>query len=88
MYYVYILYSKSFDRYYVGQCEDIALRLARHNRKAVPSTRAYTPWEIVYSEKFLSRTEAVRRETEIKGKKSRKYIENLVGGGTGRHVPI
>ena len=90
MYYIYILYilySVDFDRYYVGQCEDVALRLKRHNGRAVPSTKAYAPWNLVYSETFSSRTEAVHRETEIKKKKSRKYIEYLIGG-TDKNVPI
>jgi putative endonuclease len=53
----------------------------------VPSTKAYAPWNLVYSETFSSRTEAVHRETEIKKKKSRKYIEYLIGG-TDKNVPI
>ena len=81
MYYVYILYSKKFDHYYIGQCEDVDLRLKRHNGKAVHSTKAYVPWELVYTESFTSRSEAVQRESEIKKKKSRKYIEYLVCGG-------
>ena len=88
MYFVYILYSKDFDRYYVGQCEDLESRLKRYNGKAVPSTKKYTPWEMVYTESFSSRSEAVKRETEIKNKKSRRYIEFIIGGGTGKHVPI
>jgi putative endonuclease len=90
MYVVYILYSNKFDRYYVGHCEDINNRLIRHNSKAVPSTKPYVPWELVYTEIFSSRTEAARREKEIKNKKSRKYIEFIVGkgDGTGRHVPM
>jgi len=77
MYYVYILYSVAFDRYYVGQCEDVALRLKRHNGRAVPSTKAYAPWNLVYSETFSSRTEAVYRETEIKKKEKQKVYRIL-----------
>jgi putative endonuclease len=84
MYYVYILYSESFDRYYVGHCEEIHARLNRHNSKAVPSTKPYLPWKLVYHEEFSSRSRASARELEIKNKKSRKYIEFLInnGGGT------
>jgi predicted GIY-YIG superfamily endonuclease len=32
MYYTYILYSKQFDRYYIGQSEDITSRLEAHNK--------------------------------------------------------
>mgnify|MGYP000939339760 FL=1 len=78
MYFVYILYSKSFDRYYVGHCEDVYVRLNRHNNKGVPSTKAYVPWELLYTEVFTTRGEASSREKEIKQKKSRKYIEFLL----------
>ena len=79
MYFVYILYSKNYDRYYVGHCENISIRLARHNNKGVPSTKFYIPWEFVYGEEFNSRSVASARESEIKKKKSRKYIEFLIG---------
>lgn len=78
MHYTYILYSKSFDRYYIGQCEDIDARLHRHNNRGVPSTKPYVPWDLVYIETFGSRSEAIKRELEIKSKKNRKYIEWLI----------
>ena len=89
MFFCYILHSESFDRFYVGHCEDLAARLKRHNGKAVTSTKAYVPWVLVYFETFPSRSEAVARETMIKKKKSRAYIQSLIksSGGTGRHVP-
>ena len=78
MYFVYILYSKNYDRYYVGHCENLITRLIRHNNKGVPSTKPYVPWEMVYTENFVSRSSASAREKEIKNKKSRKYIEFLI----------
>ncbi len=36
------------------------------------------PWRLVYFEMFETRTEAIKRENEIKSKKSRKYIEVLI----------
>jgi putative endonuclease len=64
-------------------------RLQRHNNRMVLSTKNYVPWELVYTERFLTRSEANQRELYIKKQKSRKYIEQLInGGGTGRHVPI
>ena len=53
-------------------------RLIRHNNKGVPSTKPYVPWEMVYTENFVSRSSASAREKEIKNKKSRKYIELLI----------
>ena len=89
MFNTYVLYSAIHNRFYVGHCEDIAVRLQRHNNRMVPSTRPYVPWLLAYYEEYASRADASNRELEIKKKKSRKYIEFLVnGGGTGSHVPI
>lgn len=39
MYSVYILYSEKCDRYYIGYCADITLRLQRHNNGTVKALR-------------------------------------------------
>ncbi len=78
MYFIYILYSKSFDRYYVGSTENVELRLYRHNSKMVASTKKYITWVVVHTEQFSSRSDAVKRENQIKKMKSRKYIESLI----------
>jgi putative endonuclease len=84
MFYIYILYSKNFDRYYVGSTENVESRLIRHNSKMVTSTKKYIPWLVVYTEQFLTRAEAVNREDQIKKMKSRKYIEALISN---KHNP-
>ena len=76
---VYIIYSPSLDQYYVGQTENIAERLYRHNNSGSKSTKKVNDWQLKYSEMYVSRSEAVKRETAIKKMKSRKYIEGLIG---------
>ncbi len=76
--YVYLLFSKSSNRYYVGSCANIDERLKRHNAGATPSSKTGRPWIVVYSEQFDTRSEAIKREYYIKRMKSRKYIENLI----------
>lgn len=78
MFYTYILYSTSYDRYYVGHCEDLKKRLHRHNNKLVSSTKRFTPWIIVYYETSITRLDTSRRELAIKKMKSRIYIESLI----------
>jgi len=75
---VYILYSATTDKYYVGQTENIEGRLSRHTNSGNKSTRFAKDWKVVYEEHFDTRSEAVRREQFIKNKKSRKYIEWLI----------
>jgi putative endonuclease len=78
-YYVYILYSASLEKYYTGSCEDLSIRLNnQHNRGRVISTKAGIPWILKYTEAFETRSEAVKRENQIKKKKSRTYIELLI----------
>jgi putative endonuclease len=78
MFFVYILYSESKDRYYVGHTENLTVRLAYHNSGRVKSTKNFRPWICVYFEEFETKLVANRRELEIKKKKSRKYLEFLI----------
>lgn len=77
--YTYILYSSKIDKYYIGCTDNLAWRLERHNMGWSRFTKRGIPWEIVYHEKFTNKSEALKREREIKNKKSRKYIEELIG---------
>jgi putative endonuclease len=78
-FYVYILYSRKTDRYYTGYCEDLTVRLRKHNFKSTTSTKSGIPWILVYSEEYHTKNEAIFRESQIKRMKSRKYIEELIG---------
>ncbi len=78
LFHVYILYSKSIDQYYIGHTAEIHDRLFRHNNSGSKSTKKANDWKLFYKEEFLSRAEAIKRELEIKKKKSRKYVEWLI----------
>jgi putative endonuclease len=77
MFTVYILYSPSKDNFYVGFSGDISDRLVRHNDGRSKSTAHGVPWELVYSEEFPSRSEAMAREKQIKSWKSAAAIRRL-----------
>ncbi|WP_075164042.1 GIY-YIG nuclease family protein [Microscilla marina] len=79
-FYVYILYSPSLDRYYVGFTQNLSSRLARHNSGGSRATKPGIPWELKYSEVYETRSEAMVRERAIKAKKSRKYLDHLILG--------
>jgi putative endonuclease len=78
VFFVYILKSKKDGSYYVGHTHDLQLRLIHHNDGWTRSTKSKGPWELVYVEQYASKGEAMRREREIKRKKSRKFIERLI----------
>lgn len=74
MYIVYVLYSKSLDRLYIGQTSNIDQRVMRHNMGLVKSTKPYEPWILIYTEKCFSRSNAMIREEELKSQKRRDFI--------------
>jgi putative endonuclease len=78
MYTLYILHSKTIDRYYIGYTNDIVRRLKEHNRIKSKFTDIGIPWVLVYSECFSSKKEAMQRERYIKGRKSKKFIIELI----------
>jgi putative endonuclease len=61
-YYVYIIYSESVDRYYIGSSSDLEDRLRRHNSAHRGFTGIAQDWIIVYREAFASNSEALKRE--------------------------
>ncbi len=78
-FHMYILRSVSTGKFYVGHTENLTKRLFEHNHNRTLSIRNRGPWELVYSEEFRTRSEASRREREVKSMKSHKWIEQLVG---------
>jgi putative endonuclease len=87
MFTVYILYSNSADRYYIGHTINLANRIENHNRERGKGkyTRKNGPWKVVYTENFFkTRSEAMQSERQIKGWKSRKRIEDLIRVSVGR----
>lgn len=78
MFYVYILYSKNIDKYYIGFTEDLNARIYKHNNKHRGFTASSNDWELKHSEEYNSKQEAINREKEIKNWKSRKMIEKLI----------
>ena len=77
MYYVYILYSPIYDRYYIGQTKDFEGRLHRHNSKMEKSTAPFVPWEFVLKLSKPTRSEAMVLEKKLKNLNTedlRKFI--------------
>jgi putative endonuclease len=78
MFYTYIIYSNTLNKYYVGSCQNIEQRLQDHLNSRSKFTKVAKDWELKYFETFSTRSEAYQREMQIKKMKSRKYIETLI----------
>lgn len=76
-YVVYILYSPSLGRFYVGQTDDLNDRLVRHNSGRNKSTKAGVPWALVHSEPSPDRATAMARERQIKNLGARRYLKSI-----------
>ena len=79
MCFCYILYSKSIDKYYIGHsCEDLQERLRKHLSDHKGFTSKAKDWMIVYFEAFKNKSDAYKREIEIKTWKSKSKIKKLI----------
>jgi len=79
MFYFYILYSSSLDKFYIGHTGDLLVnRLAKHNTNHKGFTGGLGDWVVVYNEKYETKSLAYAREREVKNWKSRSRIRKLI----------
>ncbi|GAA5037681.1 hypothetical protein GCM10011506_36350 [Marivirga lumbricoides] len=75
----YILYSEKLQQYYYGySCDDLSERIRKHNSNHKGFTGKTNDWQLVYKEEYATKTEAFKRELQIKKWKSRKRVESLI----------
>ena len=77
-FFVYIIYSVLLDKDYIGYTSDLAKRLSEHKDGISNYTSKASDWVLKHIESYSSRELAMKREREIKRKKSRKYLEWLI----------
>ena len=75
-YFVYILFSQSGGRYYIGHTQDIENRLAEHNNGEGKFTSNYAPWTLMWSKAMPSRSEAMKLENKIKKRGARRFLSD------------
>jgi putative endonuclease len=79
MFTTYILYSKELEKFYIGSTSgDIGERLKKHLSNHKGFTARAKDWELVYSEKFATKTESLRRERQLKSWKSNIRIKEFI----------
>jgi len=80
-YHVYVLANPD-DRIYIGQTQDLQRRFCEHNdsddRTTFHTKRYPGPWRLLHSETFSTRSEAIRRERQLKGGQGRQWIRTLL----------
>jgi putative endonuclease len=79
MYFVYVLYSKTFDKIYIGSSSNVPARLESHNDSRNKGyTARYRPWIVIYQEKHESKQDALIRERQLKTAKGREFIRTII----------
>jgi putative endonuclease len=74
--YVYVLRSLKDNQFYVGLTRDLPVRVQQHNSGLVISTKKRVPFELVYWEGCLNRSDAARREKYLKSAWGKRYIKS------------
>ena len=80
MHFLYVIYSKEVDKFYVGETKDPVERLKLHNRHYFKKgfSKIADDWEIVLTFECNSRKDALFLEKFIKQMKSKKFIHKLI----------
>jgi len=78
-FYTYALYSKVHDKIYIGFTSNLEGRLLYHNQFATKGfTIKFRPWEIIFSETFPTKEDAMKREKQLKSSNGRLFIRSLI----------
>ncbi len=63
MFTVYALYSKSYNKIYIGMTSNIDERFKSHNELAKKGwTMNFRPWIIIYKEEHINKSEALKEK--------------------------
>jgi putative endonuclease len=80
-YYTYVLKSEKTGQYYTGATNNLENRVLDHNGGKVVSTKNRGPFELIYFEACLNKSDAFRREKYLKTGMGKRYIKNRLEGG-------
>lgn len=80
IHYVYVLFSESTQKFYVGETINIDERLLKHNSGAYSHafTSQANDWTIQTAIECKNRVIALKIEKHIKSMKSKMYLKNLI----------
>lgn len=75
MFTVYVLYSLTHDKIYIGYTSNLEQRFLSHNELGKKGyTVKYRPWEIAHTEVFATKADAAAREKSLKTAAGRRFV--------------
>lgn len=79
MFYTYVLFcidkKRDREKFYIGTAEDLKNRLEDHKTRSVKTTKSFDKIELVYYEACTNKTDAIRREKQLKTGFGRGYLK-------------
>jgi putative endonuclease len=79
MYTVYVLHSEKFNQIYIGYTSNLIERFKSHNHLETKGhTIKYRPWTVIHVEFFDSKSEAMKREKQLKSSRGRNFCWELI----------
>lgn len=82
MFYTYVLLcidsKRNRRKFYIGSTEDYKKRVIKHKTKSVKTTKSFDRIELVYLEMCLNKTDARRRELQLKTGFGRGYLKRRI----------
>lgn len=75
---VYILRSLKDGNFYIGQTGNLKKRILFHETGMVKSTKSRRPFELIHTEFYQTRSEAVRRERHLKSFKGGNGFKKII----------
>ncbi|MDP1677172.1 MAG: GIY-YIG nuclease family protein [Bacteroidota bacterium] len=81
MFFTYILFSDTLNKYYVGHTYDVQERLKRHNAGEGQFTKNGVPWELKYTFECKTRSEAMILENKIKKRGVKRFLQDITVRG-------
>ena len=76
---VYVIYSRSLKKHYVGQTSNFEDRLIRHNSGRNRWTKIGVPWEPIWTFECKTRSEAMKLERKIKKRGAKRFLDDQLG---------
>jgi putative endonuclease len=75
MFFIYVLNSLSRKYIYVGMTDNVVRRFRQHQKGKEKTTAPYRPFEILFTEKYNTRSEAREREKFLKSGCGKEWIK-------------
>ena len=78
--FLYILFSKSKTKYYIGETHNITARLLRHNDHTYNNsfTKIANDWEVFLTFECSNKLDALYLERFIKRMKSKVFVKKII----------